>query len=451
MRRNDAFGKLERCASKGETTNWLPLLDHLVDVAYCVERICRCNSVRRALTSAAQRELDGADLARLAVIALLHDIGKASSSFQSKRWAAGQRPGYWPNPSGHGAQAIYLFQDDEKVAHLLDALPVQEMVNWGAALIPLLYASFSHHGRPLLENQATLSQVSRKDWQPVTDHTSTLVYAPLPVLEAISGRARELFSAAFGSVERPLPNNRAFAHLFAGLVQFADWLGSDTRHFPIRIDADRGESAKQYADQAIAALGLDSTASRNHLLNTHPSFQQAFDVPAPHPIQAGMADDALGQLVILESETGSGKTEAALWRFIHLFQRGEVDSLYFALPTRVSAKQVYDRVRKAVDRLWAENRPSCCVPFRVTAPLMGRNRACCPTSPCNGTITPMMTRRFAAGLPRHLSVFLLHPSPWVPSTKHCSEFSRSSTPTCGMHYWPAACLWSTRYTPPTRT
>ncbi|MCB1817224.1 MAG: CRISPR-associated helicase Cas3' [Gammaproteobacteria bacterium] len=357
MRRNDAFGKLERCASKGETTNWLPLLDHLVDVAYCVERICRCNSVRRALTSAAQRELDGADLARLAVIALLHDIGKASSSFQSKRWAAGQRPGYWPNPSGHGAQAIYLFQDDEKVAHLLDALPVQEMVNWGAALIPLLYASFSHHGRPLLENQATLSQVSRKDWQPVTDHTSTLVYAPLPVLEAISGRARELFSAAFGSVERPLPNNPAFAHLFAGLVQFADWLGSDTRHFPIRIDADRGESAKQYADQAIAALGLDSTASRNHLLNTHPSFQQAFDVPAPHPIQAGMADDALGQLVILESETGSGKTEAALWRFIHLFQRGEVDSLYFALPTRVSAKQVYDRVRKAVDRLWAENRP----------------------------------------------------------------------------------------------
>jgi CRISPR-associated endonuclease/helicase Cas3 len=355
MQRHAAFGKLK--TSGDGTTTWLPLLDHMIDVAYCFQRLSRCQSVRRALVASANRDLDDADLARLAVIALLHDIGKASSGFQSKRWTNNDRPGFWPNPSGHGAQAIYLFQDDEKVAHLLDALPVQEIVNWGAALIPLLFASFSHHGRPLLENQATLSQVSRDDWQPVTDHTGALHYAPLPIIEEISQRARVLFPAAFGPVAHALPDTPAFAHLFAGLVQFADWLGSDTRRFPIRIDSDRGESAKRYAGQAISSLALDSTETRSQLISTHPSFQLAFDVPKPHPIQAEMSDDTLGPLVVLESETGSGKTEAALWRFIHLFQRGEVDSLYFALPTRVSAKQVYDRVRKTVDRLWSENRP----------------------------------------------------------------------------------------------
>lgn len=358
MQLNDAFGKLEHCSPNGETTNWLPLVDHSVDVAYCIERICRCNSIRRALTSAGQRALDDADVARLTVIALMHDIGKASSSFQSKRWAEGHRPNYWPHPSGHGAQAIYLFQDDEKVAHLLDALPVEAMIGWGeTGLIPLLFASFSHHGRPLLENVQTQSQVSHEDWQPVTDRAGIIQYSPLPVVEEISRRAKELFPAAFGPVAHPLPDTPAFAHLFAGLVQFADWLGSDTRHFPIRIDADRGDSAKHYAERAVISLGLDSTATRTQLINTHPSFRLAFDVPEPHPIQAKMADDTLGPLVILESETGSGKTEAALWRFIHLFQRGEVDSLYFALPTRVSAKQVYNRVRKTVDRLWSENRP----------------------------------------------------------------------------------------------
>lgn len=359
MQHNEAFGKLKRNPETGGISQWLPLLDHMIDVAYCFQRLCRCHSIQRALASAAGRELDDADLARLAVIVLLHDIGKASSSFQSKRWNSRQRPGYWPNPSGHGAQAIYLLDGNDYHVHtLFEALPVDALTSWGEeAVIPLLIASISHHGRPLIENQATLSQVSRQDWQPVADPGGNVRYAPLPVIQEISQRAKELFPAAFGVVAHPLPDNAAVTHLFAGLVQFADWLGSDTRHFPIRIDADRGESAKRYAEHAIASLGLDSTATRSHLINTHPSFQLAFDVPDPHPVQIHMADDTLGQLVILESETGSGKTEAALWRFIHLFQNGEVDSLYFALPTRVSAKQVYDRVLKTVERLWSENRP----------------------------------------------------------------------------------------------
>ena len=50
------------------------------------------------------------------------------------------------------------------------------------------------------------------------------------------------------------------------------------------------------------------------------------------------------RLVIIESETGSGKTEAALWRFARLYEAGLVDGLYFALPTRAAAKQIFDRV-----------------------------------------------------------------------------------------------------------
>lgn len=359
MEHQHAFGKLKIHKSVGAETEWLPLQDHMIDVAYCFQRLYRCHSVRRALGSAAQRELDASDLARLAVIAFLHDIGKASSSFQSKRWADDVRPGYWPISTGHGAQALYLFSNDDRVLTLFDALPVAALESWGEnAVFPLLIASISHHGRPLLGNPNALSRVSGKDWAPVIDRDGQVEYAPLAILHAISEAAERFFPEAFGDVAQPLPDNPAFAHLFAGLVQFADWLGSDTRFFPIRIDADRGESAKQYADHAIAALGLDSTAARNQLINTHPGFQQTFDVSAPpYPIQDGMADDTLEPLVILESETGSGKTEAALWRFIHLFQLGKVDSLYFALPTRISAKQIYNRVCKMVERIWPENSP----------------------------------------------------------------------------------------------
>jgi len=57
-------------------------------------------------------------------------------------------------------------------------------------------------------------------------------------------------------------------------------------------------------------------------------------------------------LVILEAETGSGKTEAALWHFARLFEAGRINSLYFALPTRAAAKQIHGRVHQAMRRLF---------------------------------------------------------------------------------------------------
>jgi superfamily II DNA/RNA helicase len=62
----------------------------------------------------------------------------------------------------------------------------------------------------------------------------------------------------------------------------------------------------------------------------------------PTEIQLATAE-APGPVVVLESETGSGKTEAALWRFATLFVAGKVDGLYFALPTRVAASQIHGR------------------------------------------------------------------------------------------------------------
>ncbi|MBF0256845.1 MAG: CRISPR-associated endonuclease Cas3'', partial [Gammaproteobacteria bacterium] len=201
---------------------WLPLADHMTDVACCFAALCRCSCIGRALAVAAGRSLDDQDIARLSVLAFLHDLGKASSGFQAKRWPTGQRPPCWPTPSGHGAQALYLLQGDNSVDHLLNVLPLEELASWGAeAVLPLLTASISHHGRPLIEDIQTLGRVSRRDWQPVIYPAGRMHYDPLPVLEEISLKARRLFPTAFELVTRPLPDNPPFANLFAGLVQFA--------------------------------------------------------------------------------------------------------------------------------------------------------------------------------------------------------------------------------------
>ncbi len=64
-----------------------------------------------------------------------------------------------------------------------------------------------------------------------------------------------------------------------------------------------------------------------------------------------------GSTTLLESETGSGKTEAALAHFLRLFEAGLVDGLYFALPTRSAATQMHRRITAAARQAFEQPPP----------------------------------------------------------------------------------------------
>lgn len=347
-----AWGKL-RVIDGGHQLH--PLIDHMLDVAACFVALSQCTAVHRAMQRLAGRPLNPIDIERLAVLVFLHDVGKANAGFQVKRWSNSENvPRGWPVPAGHGAEGWALFTGG--VAHadsLLAALRIPEMASWGAGVFDLLHASISHHGRPVMESPSIPAAI----WRPVRDAAGAVIYDPLMTLTCIGDVMRGHFPIAFQpNVE--LPTNPAFSHLIAGLVQLADWLGSDTRFFPFSEQGeDRAATARQLADRAVRAIGLDATASRTSLCNHPSSFEDVFRVPAPRPMQLEAASDALGPLVILEAETGSGKTEAALWRFNTLFRSGAVDSLYFALPTRVAASQLYARLQEFVARMWVTDAP----------------------------------------------------------------------------------------------
>lgn len=66
---------------------------------------------------------------------------------------------------------------------------------------------------------------------------------------------------------------------------------------------------------------------------------------------ASNSQSSAGSLTILEAETGAGKTEAALEQFRTLKARGLCDSFYFALPTRTSAAQIYNRTKETVSKI----------------------------------------------------------------------------------------------------
>jgi len=323
----------------------------MLDVAACFAAVARLNSVRRALDRAAGEPLSELALDRLTALAFLHDIGKANAGFQAKRWQvenSQKTPDGWPSPAGHTNEALCIFRE----AKLLNQLPVEQMDSWGPACLSLWRASISHHGRPVEESSLIHTNTI---WSPVVS-VGTVVYDPQANLHEIGQCLTKWLAPAF-ELGPPLPDRPELDHLFAGLVQFADWLGSDTRFFPY---AEPGEDRNQWvwekAQVALQTVGMDTAKFKKTLperLDFSKVFRRVGELPIQaRPIQARMSDANLGPLLILESETGSGKTEAALWRFAQLFQAGEIDGLYFALPTRVAATQLYQRTLQFAANLW---------------------------------------------------------------------------------------------------
>ena len=153
-----------------------------------------------------------------------------------------------------------------------------------------------------------------------------------------------------------MPDSPALAHLFAGIVALADQLGSDEEAFRYEPDPDPDyiERARRIATDVIRSRGFrrrDSVAVATDTVSR--DFRSLFDHPDLRPSQRAVSAAPVDQpLLILESETGSGKTEAAILRFAALWDAGLVDGLYFAVPTRAAAKQLHGRVSRALGRLF---------------------------------------------------------------------------------------------------
>ncbi len=326
----------------GAPERWHPLADHCFDVAACVEALLAMPIVRARLAALAEADLFPETWAtRLTVVSFLHDFGKANREFQRRAIEPSGR-------GGHIAEAAYVL---DRIA-MLRAAGLDALNAWGGdGALGLLTVALAHHGAP--PDYERLPQCDRA-WSadefrdPVCD-VATLV-----------AQARGLWPKAFeaGGASLPAQDVGPFWHGFLGLLQLADWLGSDEAvdAFPYSEhgDSSRPIFARQRARELVERIGLD-TASFRHALPAQLDFS-AVSAFAPSPIQSAAAE-APGPVVVLEAETGAGKTEAALWRFASLFDQGKVEGLYFALPTRVAATQIHGRVTQAAKRLFGERAP----------------------------------------------------------------------------------------------
>lgn len=334
----DAWGKFDQ-----KTGRFHRLEHHCADVAACFEALLREPVLRARFAQAAGvAVLDRTTAARLTYLTFLHDFGKLNTGFQFKVSQPGATLRGRPGPAGHIAEAL-LCAEQEELCELLGLYRILE--DWGDGVGPLLYAALAHHGRPARRPSRT-GQGPPELWKPFAG------YEPRTTVKLLQERGSSWFPEAFGAGPR-LRDTPALAHLFAGIVTLADQLGSDEEVFEYepRPDPDYIERARRIAAATVANKGFVRAAwSRNAVVA---DVRTLFDHAQPRPVQQAAASAPLeSPLLILESETGSGKTEAAVLRFAALWRAGLVDGLYFAVPTRAAARQLHGRVHGALERLF---------------------------------------------------------------------------------------------------
>lgn len=341
-----AWGKADRV-----TGAYHHLAHHSGDVAAVLVSLLETSTFRARAEAAAGRSISREEISCLGALAFLHDIGKLATGFQVKAWH--RNPGI--TPRGH-VQCGWLWLGRDRATEALDGHAVL-LAEWPdiAMWFRLLFA---HHGRPVL--------APNESW-------GRNAFAPAPgydwkAEERVMGQALITWFPEIRDHAPPRLTHE-FAHFFAGLLALADWVGSDREAFDFveEFDPFYWASALEKARRRLESIGLDTSSTRLAGVAAWPLLS---DHPSPRPAQRTVADvEASERLVILEAETGAGKTEAALWRFARLFEAGEVEALYFAVPTRAAARQLQTRVNDALKRMFADPAPEAilAIPGQVMA------------------------------------------------------------------------------------
>ncbi|MBF0494186.1 MAG: CRISPR-associated helicase Cas3' [Candidatus Omnitrophica bacterium] len=145
--------------------------------------------------------------------------------------------------------------------------------------------------------------------------------------------------------------------LVAGFMVLADWIGSNSRWFPLQ---QTEQPLKEYWDKK--ALPQAQTAINESGILPVPAASRVnitkiFAYKHATPLQLlaeriPISPD--GNLFIVEEITGAGKTEAAFMLSHRLIAAGYAGGMYFGLPTMATANAMHERIERVYRKLFAD-------------------------------------------------------------------------------------------------
>lgn len=330
---------------------WHPLAAHLADVGAVTQCLLDGRSVLADRLARALRvggPLPGPVRRTAVYLACLHDVGKTQHGFQQRRHGSAGIP---LSMLGHVRPLLRSLQRVPALHGPFGA--IMRRVGGDAPLV----MAICHHGRPYpLQESAEHAVDPRPYWLPARGRD------PIAEVTRLDQFALQCSGLPSDAVPAGWTWTPHALHLLAGVLTLADWIGSSERYFPHQPAADDDwraywTYAQERAGDACTDVGVRprSVVVPGGATVLARLFPCTFPAHAPTALQQHVVDMPLpdpGTRLLIESDTGSGKTEAALTLYARLRAAGRVDGLFFALPTRATASAMYTRIGAVVDALY---------------------------------------------------------------------------------------------------
>lgn len=326
---------------------WLPLWMHLRDAAGIMRKLA-AKWVPEAVYEATG--LARGEFLKTAVfLGAIHDIGKATSYFQSIITKSCPEKREEIQSAGFVVNHEYRAAGKTPHAHAGQWILLSEKCGFGVHESLALVAG-AHHGKPV-SAEAYLEETDLLQLYPInfygTEKESRATRLWEDSWQDILEQAMEL--AGFSSVHE-LPELSMEAQvLFSGLLIAADWLASNPAYFPLLPLEDWGEEnlyPKRVNDGWERAALPEGWRSEVHRMDEG-LFQERFGF-LPNDVQKRMLEVVnrceVPGIFILEAQMGIGKTEAALGAAEMLACRKKDGGIFFGLPTQATSNGLFGRL-----------------------------------------------------------------------------------------------------------
>ena len=335
---------------------WDSLPAHLMDTAEVARLIWQewlSEDVRRYVLQESGLTLEDAETV-VSWLAGVHDIGKATPSFQSKV----------PELAEHLSEAglPYALRCENVPHAFLGQIIVRDWLvrkGWSKPQASGLASIVGgHHGSNPVDDAYLNDVMTQSEAKPLAvlgnGAWSEMQDALLDYMS--KGCGFEYVAGALA--RRGLPNYVQV--LLTGLVIMADWIASNADLFPLlpnKVPWDECSARAQFGWKALdlpKPLKLDSLLVGPEKL-LHRSFVQLEPNATLRPVQTKAVEAAQRMerpgLLIIEAPMGCGKTEAALMCAEILMRRFAAGGMAYLLPTQATSNAMFARVKSWLEQL----------------------------------------------------------------------------------------------------
>lgn len=337
---------------------WLPLKQHLLDTTEVIKLLWEHWLSRRQKQIIIQ-SLDKKDeeLAKqlTGFLASIHDLGKATPSFQAKSSFFNSRD----------LDLVFIdklekvgFKDIEhldlmcarKSPHALAGQALLESYGVSSDIGSIIGG---HHGKPIDSSETVNYQL--------TSYTANYFQnqdAKDSVHKKWANTQKEIFNWAlnlnhFKRVEDLPKVNQVGQVILSSLLIMADWIASNENYFPlISTDENKVKNQEKRKEDGWLKWFKNHSWNPKEIFNVKEAYQTRFNFE-PRDIQEKFSQviqktDQAG-IYILEAPMGGGKTEAALLGVEQLAEKTGVSGLFFGLPTQATSNGIFNRIKDWVN------------------------------------------------------------------------------------------------------